>query len=75
MESVARLHATDPSGKHSATCVGPVIKLTDLRTEPLVPVCAPIPPSTGVPVSALSSWCLAYTATAIVRLQIVDFRV
>ena len=42
-------HGTDPSGKHSADCVGPAVKLTDLRTEPLVPVCAPIPPSTGVP--------------------------
>ncbi|MCU1460360.1 MAG: hypothetical protein JWO37_435 [Acidimicrobiales bacterium] len=42
-------NSTDESGKHSAGCAGPMIKLTDLRTEPLAPVCAPIPPSTGVP--------------------------
>jgi hypothetical protein len=46
---VPATNTTDASGKHSATCSGPVIKLTDLRTEPLVPVCAPIPPSSGIP--------------------------
>jgi len=35
-----------------------MIKLTDLRTEPVAPVCAPIPPSTGVP------GCIPALATA-----------